>query len=306
MLKVRGDKLTVQGLLEMLSEAASLKLSVSGTEVTVPRQASSHLQRHLSTIISDPLRVAQVDVNTGRIHFGAFGEWQTLNAVNAMGIEQGAPGLGVAVAIHEIWENYISRDSGNKRGKYGPAHKAALAAERAVATELTGQEGGRAAAATVGEGATEGYILDYESYFLVLTARQEDQWPSGRFNAEVRDRVERESFDIDQLAAGKRVDPARIGNIIGLLREDPTATARITGERTEDQALEMAALRATAMRNAIIVGLDSDESYELDGIELSSEVSSPGANLGARRAWIDPEDSVADNPGASVTVEAPA
>jgi hypothetical protein len=223
-------------------------------------------------------------------------------------INKGAPGLGVVIAFHEIWENYASRDEANKRGTYGPAHARALAVERDIASELSGEEGGRVAAVETGEGKGQGWVLDYEEYFLVLTARPEDQWASGRFDAALRERSSVGDFTIEGLTAGQQAGADLLGDVLTALREHPQATAKVTGQRTVAEDPVLAAQRATAVRSAIAVALNpgmAEYGDQQGAITLGRDDRSPGTTLGALRAWAGPEEVVDAGPTATVEIMEP-
>ncbi|HEY3903336.1 MAG TPA: hypothetical protein VGM14_05510 [Streptosporangiaceae bacterium] len=61
---------------------------------------------------------------------------------------------------------------------------------------MTERTGNRVAAVTVGAGRGKGFVLDYEDYFLVLEAKPQDQWDTGRFAAEFSDRYDVSSAEI--------------------------------------------------------------------------------------------------------------
>src|ERR1022692_1246876 len=116
----------------------------------------------------DEAKAARVHVDATAIDFGKFADWQLPNVGNAIGVNAGAPGIGTGVAIHEIWENCISRTSSGQ-GLYGPAHRLALGVEAIVTEQITGRAGGRVAAAAFSDNDVSHYLLDYLGYFVVLT-----------------------------------------------------------------------------------------------------------------------------------------
>lgn len=306
MLRIQGNPEVQRGLAKLLDDAAALGELRLGEPVTVAHRSSATLHRCLTTIIDDPVRNSQVNVDTVKFDFGNFGEWQLLNVVNAIHIDRGAPGMGVAIAVHEIWENYISRDESGKRGPYGPAHERALAVERDVASELTGRPGGRVAAITLGKDAVNGWVLDYEDYFLVLTRRPENDWPTGRLAASFRDRQFIDDYSIGSITAGQRVPADRLGDVLQALRDNPKASARVNGQRTEGEEPALAVLRATAMRSAIVIALDPEQQYADNGsVELARDARSPGTTLGALPAWTGREEIAEADAGATVVIERP-
>lgn len=332
----QGNGAAVQDLLAMLQTAATIGALQPGSQVQPVQAGEEHtsgtLHRCLLAIINDLSRHARVRLTAGQIHFGVFGDWQALNAVNALRVNEGAPGMGVAIAFHEIWENYVSRNDRNERGRYGPAHASALAVERDIATELTGREGGRVAAVPrvrkaegAGEGekgeegqksskaeeveepaaeeVEQGWVLDYEDYFLVLTTRPEDQRDNGRFDAAIRERERIADEVVDGLTAGQRVAADRISGVLDTLREHPEATAKVSGQRTADENPALAGLRATAVRSALAHGLDPEEDYAAQ--ENSITLARGDDTLGSLRVWVGPEEVVEASPGARIEIDEP-
>jgi|ERR1022692_259096 hypothetical protein len=70
----------------------------------------------------DEAKAARVHVDATAIDFGKFADWQLPNVGNAIGVNVGAPAIGTGVAIHEIWENCVSRTSSGQ-GLYGDGHR---------------------------------------------------------------------------------------------------------------------------------------------------------------------------------------
>jgi len=307
MLKINGDQALVRDLLAMLQAAASVELR-PGDPVRLGRPGSITLHQRLLEIINDGDRHSQVLLSSGQLHFGTFGDNQNLNAANAIRINAGVQGMGVAVAFHEIWENYADRGEHNQQGRYGAAHESALAVERAIATELTGTEGGRVAAVALGNAGADGYVLDYEQYFLVLTKRPAQDQSPGLFNAVMRGRHQVGEFILDGLTAGQRVAGESVSEAAAALLANSRATAKVIGHRTDDEPAGLAAQRALAVRNAIVHALDPEEEYapQAGSIILRRDANSPGTTLGALRAWVGEELVVGDDPGATIEVEEPA
>jgi len=290
MLHLGGDGLKRQQLIGMLQAAATPAMVISNDYVRFGARSSRRLHACLDEVISSG-RTAHVNVDHRR-PLGNFGRWQDLNVTDALLVEAGVRGMGVAIAIHEIWENFCAWSSPDGFGKYGPAHAAALEVEGAVAAELRGEEGSRVARVEVGADDSLGYVLDYQRYFLLLEPRPHDQWDTGRFTARTAEREEVESFDVDGVTPGVRVAGDKVAEIVAKLREHPRATAEVYGMLADDRDRDAAKDRAAAVRNAIIVALGEDsyatveEEQEQEGI-LLSEVQAKGAgtDLGARRAW---------------------
>ena len=294
MLEISGDGLKVQQLVQMLQTAATPAMAVANDFVEFSGRSSKRLHECLVDII-ESRRTAQVNVDYGR-PLGHFGECQSLNVTDALLINAGAPGMGVAIAIHEIWENFYAWSNGpsfGQMGKYGPAHAAALKVEGEIAQELTGEEGSRVASVTVGDGDATGFVLDYKGYFLVLKPTPKEQWATGRFTAAITERKEGASLDINGVTAGVRVSPTLIADVARELTEHPTATAEVYGMLATDKDGENAQARALAVRNAISVALDEDSYAGATGVEVG-EVRSQGqgADLGARRAWTSTANGV--------------
>jgi len=303
--KIKGEQLKVANLLKLLSKAASAELSVFAETVSFESGSSDRLRTCLRQMVDDERKSAQVDVNYTS-PFGIFGQWQKLNVPDVLGIEEGAPGMGTAIAIHEIWENYAARNNDDELRQYGPAHAAALEVEGVIAAQLTDRQGSRVASVAVGDGANRGFILDYEDYFLVLKSKPANQWANGRFTAEFADREEKSSTEIDGITAGLRVAQELVEDVVQELKEKPRATAQLTGLRLENEGEEIARQRAQAVRSAIIVALDEDDYAYDQGIELD-EVRSKGqgADLGARRPWASPQTEVTDNTKVRVQIFEP-
>jgi len=139
MLIIKGSD--VEWLCSQLGSASGLTLTADPdgrveAERTGAEPRSARLRAALEEMAAEHLRTAQVRLSEGTaIHFGVFGQTQTLNVRTVRCIEQGAPGIGLAVAIHEIWENYRAWQFSG-RGKYGPAHASAVELEGVVGLEL--------------------------------------------------------------------------------------------------------------------------------------------------------------------------
>jgi len=304
--RIKGEQLKVTNLLALLSKAASVELSVFGENVNIETDSSDRLRASLKQMVAAVRKSSQVDVNY-TLPFGIFGPWQKLNVPDVIGVEEGAPGMGTAIAIHEIWENYAARNNDNELGQYGPAHAAALAVEGVIAAELTGNQGSRVASVTVGAGVNTGFVLDYEGYFLVLKSKPQNEWPNGRFAAAFADSEEKSSLEIAGVTAGQRVAEELVATAVQGLKTNPSATAKLTGLRLADEGAGIARQRAEAVRSAIIVALEEDDYAYEHGIELE-EVKSKGqgADLGARRPWNSSQTEVADNTNVRVQIFEPA
>src|SRR5258708_2646104 len=267
-IEVRGDALKADALLGLLGDAAGLELSVQDGPVSIVSEQplgpgmSAELRARLREMIGDPVKAARVDVDTTGIDFGKFGNWQVLNAVNAVGVNAGAAGIGTAIAIHEIWENYASRTgNGNDQGQYGPAHRLALGVEAIVAAQLTSRPGGRVAAAAFRVQNVANYLLDYDGYFVHLTPRPEQQRPThGKYAAQFRGRQEilAATVDLTGITPGHRISPDLVDAVIAFMGQHENSTARVTRLRTGAEPEHDPALPPAAVRSALIVALDED------------------------------------------------
>jgi len=295
MLIITGPEPTVAWLCSQLGAASGLALAVADGQVEAERAESeprsARLREALKKMIKAPLQTARVKVTEGTgIHFGAFGLTQTLNVRTVQCIEQGAPGIGLAVAIHEIWENYQAWQADGRRGKYGPAHASAVELEGAVGFQLTGRPGARVAAVDISEADKPAYVLDLQDRFLVLDARTEEVDVHGLFVASVRDRVPGGTFDIGAFPAGERISGDLVEPAAAVMRQQLRATARVTALHTVDEPADESRQRAEAVRNALIVALGGDEYADETGILLDKvSAKGAGADLGAQRAWTNPD-----------------
>lgn len=313
MIVVNGEAHVTASLLALLGDAAGLVLD-GGDPVTATRAdgepRSPRLRAALEEMVAEPRRTARIAVTGQRnVHFGIFGSSQKLNVVNLAGVEEDVPGLGIVIAIHEMWENYRAWRSDGEVDRYGPAHAAALELEGVVGRELTGRPGGRVAAVATGTWRVPAYVLDLQDRFVVLAARPEAEAAAhGLFHASVRDRVACGTVDLDgALPVGQRVGQDAVREAADLLVENPAATARVTALHTADESAEVSRQRAEAVRNALVVALDEDGYAEATGILLDEvRAKGVGADLGARRSWVNPERVRNPTPGIRIDVATPA
>jgi hypothetical protein len=313
-IEVQGDELKIAAMLTLLGGPAALDLAMEDGQIVIAAQhqlgagTSSHLRERLQEMIAEEDKAARVNVNS-TMHLGVFGNWQGLNIVNAVGVDAGTTGIGTAIAIHEIWENYVARQQSGSLGLYGPAHKAGLDVEAVVATQISGRASRRVAAVTVELDDGDAYVLDYEGYFVVLTLRAQNlRLTEGRFIAQFHDRQQVQSFNVAGVVPGQRVDPGLITAAVDCLGDNVRATARITGLRTAQELDDMAAQRAHAVRNAMMVATDADAYVDEEGtsVEVDSvRAKGAGANLGARRPWTSSAGEIAVVPGVRIDIQSP-
>jgi hypothetical protein len=313
MLFMTGTEAAVEWLCSQLGAAAELTLTVNpaGRVEAVRAESglrSARLREVLEEMIGAPARTARVRVTEGTgIHFGAFGPTQTLNVRTVRCIEQGAPGIGLAVAIHEIWENYQAWQASGGRGKYGPAHASAVELEGVVGFQLTGRPGARVAAVDIGEIGRPAYVLDLQDRFVVLDARTEEVDVHGLFVASVRDRVPAGTFDLGAFPPGERINGELVEPAAAAVRQRPRATARVTALYTDDEPADVSQARAEAVRNALVVALGGDEYAEQTGILLDKvDAKGAGADLGAQRAWTNPDRIRHETLGVRIDIATPA
>jgi hypothetical protein len=307
MIHIRGTQHNILGLTTLLGGAAALTLAVEDGELTETAAAgvpsSARLREVLRTMMAAPDQSAQVDVDATAIALGRYAAWQELNVVNCVSVDAGADGLGVLIAIHEIYENYVA-PPGAPGHAYGPAHAAALVVEGEVAAQLRGQAGTRVAASQWGGVEALAFALDYADYYAVLTgARQQPL--TGAYRA----RTQLHEARLPDVTPGVRVSADRLDEFVQRLEGEGSATARVTGERTGAEGSDQAAGRAAAVRSALIVALDQDDYADRDGtgIELHEDrLKGAGADLGSRRPWAGGEMVVPANPGVRVTITRPA
>ena len=276
---VTGKKPDVDGLLGLIGPPAGFELQHDATigtptsgEVTVRRSVlnppSFVLAAELLTVIADPAQNAEVHVGPGQpgMRFGEFPDLdvnmiQKIAIDDLLRLEQGAPGSGVALAIHEIVENYVAhgqqaqqilKDFG-KREVFSLAHEAAMNVEALVAGELLepgrrGRSGQRVADFPVSiNPQTIRWIADYETYFLVWDEVTDPK--SSRSNVANARKTSREkvaTFTIEGFGRGSDSVPAAasatISAVVATLNDPANqfATARLEG---------FADIRGSAERN---------------------------------------------------------
>jgi outer membrane protein OmpA-like peptidoglycan-associated protein len=187
-----GTPTDIHALLGLLGSPAGLVLNsnISNNQVQIVSESpitpgSPSLKAELKRIINHPTQYAELVVARGQSHVlvGAFPPPEDLNIAKVqkididdiLAIEAKTPGSGVAVAAHEIEENFQLHKTpkattvpANKR-RTAQAHEQAIKSESAIAEELVGP-GQRVAhdLVTTGPG-TKVFAIDYSNYYLVVT-----------------------------------------------------------------------------------------------------------------------------------------
>ena len=231
---------------------------------------SPTLRARLTTIINDPNQHAEIALNQAQpgVLLGAFPQPPDLTATRVqrvdiddlLALEAGAPGNGVALAMHEIEENYqahgVPAVPGNNR--FPNAHQAAIdLAESPVAAELVGPGRRIAEIAVAGTivpsfvlnimgrnvnvpgfvnpvAGTAAIFLDFENYYLGFTMRTNTATGSAdiinaqRFPVNVVSRRVIDSFPSGNTAvpgAGAAIIAAAVADVAA----NPTSTVRVRG-----------------------------------------------------------------------------
>lgn len=281
-------------LLRIISECAALPLELHGDTISrdnpgaEPRSAT--LRASMIHMVDDEAATVTVQIVTNST-FGLYGQPQRLNAAFALDVANGVQAAGIAIAIHEMWENYTAqRGSGDWKKRFGAAHSAALGVESQVMSELTGLAGlDRVASIKAKAKGSPADILDYLQRYVVITPVQ------NRYSAALRDRRPLESLN---LADGTLTDQAEaIGAAVKTLGANPQATAGITGRL------------ANQVRNEITVKLKEDFYLDEDHPELGLEKEDDkgaGADLGDLRSFADRSPVTDDARHGRIIISAPA
>jgi len=293
-------------LLQIVGECAALPLELEAEKITIadggepgPRPRSKTLQSSMLRMITDERAAATLEIATN-LTFGLFGQPQRFNAVFALDVADGVREAGVALTIHEMWENYTAQGlPGPWRNRFGPAHQAALGVEAAVVSELAGQHAlDRVASVqdkSTGRAVT---VLDYRRHYVVISPTGNGSGATRKsYSAARHDRRPLRSFT---LAGAAMTDPANqkaITEAVETLKVNPRATAGITGGL------------ASRIRNEIAVRLNED--YYLDatrpelGLEKEDD-KGKGADLGDLRSFADSAAVTDDAPHGQIIIAAPA
>jgi hypothetical protein len=160
-LRIRGNKSPdeAQTLVDYLARATGLPLTLDassgavGLGGQVQPEKLRGLARDLWAIISDEERTASVIVGRGlpNVTIGDFpidtwqeegpaSQAQRINLDHIEAIEGAVRGIGVALAAHEIYENYVAQAHRHKTGRAAKnvGHAAGVELESRVADELAG------------------------------------------------------------------------------------------------------------------------------------------------------------------------
>ncbi len=263
----------VNALLGLLGPRAGLTLAlnvatnqVQINAVLAPAPASPTLRARLTAIINDARQHAEVIVARGQpqVFVGAFPQPSDLTVTKVqqvdiddiLAIEAGAPGNGVAFAMHEIEENFrahgVTPVAG--RDRFAAAHQQAeTLAENPVAAELVGP--GRRVAfvqvpgtivpgfaigpvaipgAVVPAANTTASFFDYENYYLGVTSQLTVATQDARItNARRFPKVAVSARTIDNFVSGSNAIPAAGAAAIAAAAADvaanPTSTVLIEG-----------------------------------------------------------------------------
>jgi outer membrane protein OmpA-like peptidoglycan-associated protein len=290
----------VNALLGLFSPRAGLTLALNVANNQVQINAvlpapppSPTLRNRLTTIINHATQHAEVIVARGQpqVFVGAFPQpsdltvtrTQQIDIDDILAIEAGAPGNGVAVAIHEIEENFQAHGTAPVAGtdRFGRAHQQAITlAENPVAAELVGA-GRRIAFVQVPGTIVPGFVLpfigpipgfinplanttatfvDYENYYLGITSRFVAATQDSQVvNAQRFPQAVVSARTIDNFVSGSGALPAGGAAIIAAATADvavnPTATVHIRGftDNTGGAAvnLTVSGARATAVQGAL-------------------------------------------------------
>ena len=197
-------------------------------------------------IMDDAARNAEAHFGTGqaRVAVGAFptpsdmtvSREQRIDMDDVEAIERGAPGNGLGKLAHELTENYEAHAAAPVAGvnRFGPAHRAGVAAESNVAEDTVGPGRRVADVDTAVVGNTFTRVQDFENYYLVFDlTRNPLNNDFSVSNARQAPRVNLSTTTIDQYVTGARAVPATGAPIIAaaaaVVAANQSATVRIEG-----------------------------------------------------------------------------
>jgi hypothetical protein len=293
-----------QELLRIIGECAALPLELEAGMVTTAdggkpgaEPPSKTLQSSMITMIEDNEATAVLDIATS-LTFGSYGRPQKFNAAFALDVADGIRQTGVAITIHEMWENYTAQRLAGQWGKrFGPAHQAAVHVENAVMSELTGLPLARVASVRDKSNGRAVTVLDYLQRYVVISPVGSGSGAiRNSYSAAWRDRLPLGSIGLAGLAITNTANQEAITQAVTILKANPLATAGITGGL------------ASRVRNEIAVQLKEDE--YLDGnpeLGLEKEdAKGKGADLGDLRSFVDSAPVTDNAPDGQVIITTPA
>jgi hypothetical protein len=298
-----GTRADFEELLQIVGECA-LRLELTAEKITIadggqlgPSPLSRTLQSSMLQMITGE-QAAVLEIATN-LTFGLFGPRQRFNAAFALDVADGVREAGVALMIHEIWENYTAQGLPDPwRTRFGPAHHAALGVEAAVMSELTGYALDRVASVQDRSRGRAVTVLDYRRQYVVISPTGSGSGATrNSYSAARRDRRPLRSFTLASAAMTDAANQEAITGAVETLKADPQATAGITGGL------------ASRIRNEIAVRLKED--YYLDanhperGLEKEDD-KGKGADLGDLRSFVDSTAVTNDAPHGQITITTPA
>ncbi len=300
-----GTRADFRELLRISGTYAALQLELKDGKLAVadgsePGQSppSGTLQSRILQMINDKRASARLEIVTS-LTFGSFGQPQRFNAAFALDVADRVPQAGVAIMIHEMWENYTAQglpDPWKKR--FGPAHQAAVVAEAAVMSELTGLTLDRVASVQDRSAGQAVFVLDYHLQYVVISPAGGGSGATrNSYFAVRRDRGPLRSLTLANAAMTAPANQTAITEAVAILKENSQATAAITGGL------------ASQIRNEIAVRLKEDLYLDPDhpeqGLEKEDD-KGKGADMGDLRSFIDSAAVTDDAPHGQIIITTPA
>lgn len=300
-----GGRAEFNELLQIVSQCAALRLELEDEKIVIAGEGepgrhplSGTLRSTMLEMIKDEQIAASLEITTSLI-FGSFGQTQRFNAAFALDVAGGVQAAGVAIMIHEMWENYMAqRLPGPLKKRFGPAHAAAVGVESAVMSELTGLPLDRVASLQDRSAGGVVTVLDYRLQYVVISPAGSGSGAiRGRYSAARRDRQSLRSLTLAGAAITDQANQGIIGDAVAILQEYPRATAGITGRF------------ASRIRNEIAARLKEDFYLDASEPELGLEKEDDkgkGADLGDLRSFADSTAVTGDAPYGQVSITTPA
>jgi hypothetical protein len=295
----------LEELLGRVGGHAALPLEVGFGRVELPEEfdpnsgvpRSAMLRSSMLEMINSALSVDVKGLPT--LPFGSYALVQKLNAAFALDVEDAAPPFGVGAAIHEMWENFVAKAQNDRpwNRRFGAAHSAAVAVESRVVSELAGRPLNRVASLRHQDKGRVTYVLDYYDLFVTVSSVGGGLgFGRGGHSARTAAPATIGSVTLADAVALSEANKAVIAQAVTLLKENPLATAGVTGPL------------ARGIRNAIAVALEEDVYNDEDdpGAGLAKEHDKgAGADLGDLRAFVDPAPGVANAPHGQIILRMP-